>query len=81
MVKKKVLLRSINDVLLMFAVCWILLKCFEYMDGRDVFSDLECIKCTVQITLNQHIVFVSQAVFMSQLLLASNVYHSLSGSL
>ena len=38
--KKIVFLRSINfdDVLLMFVVRWILLKCFEYMHGRDVQS-------------------------------------------
>ena len=36
--KKKVFLRSINDVLLMFVVRWIVLKWFEYMDGRDVQS-------------------------------------------
>ena len=32
----KRLLRNINDALLMFVVCWISLKCFEYMDERDV---------------------------------------------
>ena len=36
--KKKVLLHSINDVLLMFVVRWILLNGLEYMDGRDVQS-------------------------------------------
>ena len=36
--KKKVLLRSINDVLLMCVVGWILLKCFAYIDERDVQS-------------------------------------------
>ena len=35
---KKVLLHSINDILLMFVVCWILLNGLEYMDGRDVQS-------------------------------------------
>ena len=42
--KKKVILRSINDVLLMFVARWILYKCFEYMDGRDVQS-LDVLAC------------------------------------
>ena len=36
--EKKVLLDSINDVLLMFVVRWILLNGLEDMDGRDVQS-------------------------------------------
>ena len=36
--KKKKFLHSINDVLLMFVVHWILLNGLEYMDGRDIQS-------------------------------------------
>ena len=35
---KKIFLHSINDVLLMFVVHWILLNGLEYMDGRDIQS-------------------------------------------
>ena len=36
--KKEVFLHSINDMLLMSVVRWILFKSFEYMDVRDVQS-------------------------------------------